>query len=169
MYKYSPQERIDVFWSKVDKSGGGNTCWIWQAHCNQDGYGLVMWENRKVMGTHQIAWILTYREIPVGLEILHTCDNPACVNPGHLLLGTQQENIADMNAKHRQAGAKGERNSHCKLTDDQIIEIRKRFAKGSISQKALGREYGVSGNHIGSIVKLQCRVPIIITDEIREG
>lgn len=102
----------DRFWSKVDRSS--QSCWNWQAATDQSGYGrvLVNGQNRRA---HRIAWELTHGEIPAGdgyhgVCVLHQCDNPACCNPLHLFLGSQRENIADMQRKGRHGhGSK----THC--------------------------------------------------------
>jgi len=91
------------FWDKVDKSDG---CWLWTAALNPDGYGrfVVQMSPQKVRGAHRVAWELMNGAIPNGLSVLHQCDTPACVNPEHLFLGTQQDNVADMVAKGRWNG-----------------------------------------------------------------
>jgi len=123
------------FWEKVDKSGD---CWIWTAAKNSDGYGRFR-VNGKCVGAHRIAYLLTFDSIPDGLQVCHACDNPACVNPIHLFLGTQRDNIVDMVAKGRQRGAPGDTNAsrlyperlargvknvNAKLTEEDVREIR---------------------------------------------
>lgn len=155
-------------WSKVDKSGD---CWIWQGSMRPNGYGIIgAWG--KSISPHRVAYILTYGEIPDGMLVCHTCDNPACCRPDHLFLGTQKENMADMHAKGRaytgtrgaargtRNGAhtkpdrrpRGTRNGNAKLTEQTVKEIRARAAAGE-SKKALAREYGVSDTLIGMVAK----------------
>jgi hypothetical protein len=88
------------FWSKVDKSGGGNTCWAWLAATTRGGYGNFSIDG-KPRRAHRVVWEIVNGKIPDGLDCLHTCDNPPCVNPAHLFLGTKNDNMADMRAKGR--------------------------------------------------------------------
>lgn len=91
------------FWAQVNKT---DTCWLWTGRMNPvRGYGRCYYRKRDI-DTHRIAWELTYGPIPDGLVVCHRCDNPPCVNPDHLFLGTQADNVADKVAKNRQA--KGE-------------------------------------------------------------
>ena len=87
----------DRFWSKVEKTDG---CWLWTASLNGGGYGQFMYNHRPV-AARKIAWLLTYGKPRVGLYVLHKCDVRKCVNPMHLFLGTQRENILDMITKMR--------------------------------------------------------------------
>lgn len=94
------------FWSKVHKHANG--CWLWTASATGTGfkYGQVMWRERSSapQKAHRVAWILTNGEIPDNLSVLHRCDVPLCVNPNHLFLGTQKDNLADARQKGRLGG-----------------------------------------------------------------
>lgn len=94
------KDSIDMrFWRKVQKSDG---CWWWISVRNEDGYGQFRNDELgRMEGAHRFSWRLTHGDIPHGMCVLHHCDNPPCVNPDHLFLGTQQDNIADMHAKGR--------------------------------------------------------------------
>lgn len=85
------------FWSKVEKAEG---CWLWTAYRDDDGYGSIR-VGRKAELAHRVAWWLTNGPIPPGLHVLHRCDRPECVNPDHLFLGTQLDNVVDMYRKGR--------------------------------------------------------------------
>lgn len=94
--------RADRFWSKVDTSDGLFGCWIWTASrfTKRGGYGQFH-EWPKVRYAHRVAWELTHGPIPDGMVVMHACDNPPCVNPQHLSLGTIADNAQDMVAKGR--------------------------------------------------------------------
>lgn len=150
--KYTPEQAVAAFWSKVDQSGGPDHCWPWKASCNQDGYGHVGWRGRLTRATH-VMYELTHGELPKGLQVLHTCDNPVCVNPAHLFLGTPAINGADKKAKGRARGAKGERNSHAKLTNAQREEVRRLYAADHLLTPELAEMFGISVSSICEIVR----------------
>ena len=102
------------------------------------------------MHAHRFAWSLTFGKIPGGMYICHRCDNPPCVNPAHLFLGTPADNNKDKVRKGRQAC--GERASGARLTATQVETIRVRYASEGISQKALAGEYGVSVGCIQGVI-----------------
>ncbi len=116
--------KSQVFWSKVEKSDG--SCWLWAGGRDKKGYGHF--DGTKA---HRWAWATTRGPIPDGMHVLHKCDVPACVNPDHLFLGTNLDNIADRNAKGRTA--RGERHRAAKLKADQIPLIRQMSADGMSS------------------------------------
>ena len=152
--KYTPKD-TERFWSKVDRRGDGE-CWNWKAYTNRGGYGWVRW-NGKAHLSHRIAYLLTYGE-PGELCVLHKCDNRRCVNPRHLWLGTRADNIHDCVAKGRHrhtlpAPLYGEDHPMSKLTDKQVEEIRTRYAAGGVTYRSLAKEYGVSHQQIGDIVR----------------
>jgi len=159
---------IKRFWSHVQKSNPDN-CWLWSAYRDKIGYGRFAIKQEcgkyKSILAHRISFTLTSGTLPENLCVLHKCDNPPCVNPNHLFLGTLQDNIDDMVAKGRQSKGLssgsytkpesrtyGERNGCSKLTNEQITEMRERYIKGNVTQKLLGTEYGVDQSLISYIV-----------------
>lgn len=136
---------VERFWSKV-KIGEPNECWEWQGGIFVgQGYGcFYVTENGAYMGkkAHRISWMLHNGEIPDGMLVCHTCDNPACVNPNHLWLGTKLDNNRDKDFKGRNALAK--------LTKEQVIEIRQR--RGT-RVEILAREFNISTTTIYDILR----------------
>ncbi len=95
------------FWPKVEKTG---TCWVWQGATDSHGYGQIHEEPRGHSQAHRVSWELAYGPIPEGLDVLHCCDNPPCVRPTHLFLGTQLDNNLDAINKGRNYWAN---KTHC--------------------------------------------------------
>lgn len=124
------------FWQKVNKSDG---CWEWQGNAIK-GYGVVK-RNGKALRAHRESYRLTNGSVPDNLWVLHRCDNPLCVRPDHLFLGTPKQNVDDMVAKNRQA--KGVQQQCAKLTDDDVREARRLHELG-VTKRALARQFGVT-------------------------
>ena len=146
------------FWPKVDRSAGPEACWPWTGTQNASlGYGQI---GRGGMGAgmayaHRVSYELANGAIPDGMCVLHRCDNPPCVNPAHLYLGTIADNNRDAKAKGRTA--LGERNGQAKLTDEQVREIRRIHGSGGVTQRSLARKFGVQFMQISRIVNFQNR------------
>lgn len=141
-----PQPLAERFWPKVDKRGP-DECWVWNGRRNQRGYGKLRLDDRRYRGAHRISWFLAHGEWP-DLFVCHSCDNPPCVNPAHLWLGTNDDNIADRLAKGRPPGpARGEANRTAKLTPVQVLEIRAAGGRGA----DLARRFGVTNTTISHI------------------
>lgn len=170
----------DRFWKKVDRTPGlgpQGDCWEFRSldvHC----YGQINEGHRvgnRMLKAHRISWeIANGREVPSGSCVLHSCDNPACVNPEHLCLGTRADNNRDMYRKGRSAAQKGtqalpcgddhwsrrnpedvsrgEENGNAKLTEAGVRTIRE-GAAGGITQRELARRFGVTQAAISSIVR----------------
>lgn len=138
------------FWSKVRKSDDG--CWEWTGSLDKNGYGQV-WIGGKYRKPHRVTYELTFGNICDGFFVCHKCDNPACVRPDHLFLGTIRDNNNDRTRKGR--SARGEKVWTCVLTAEKVSEIRRRYEAGNVTQRELASEYGVRQTTIGRIVLRQ--------------
>ena len=130
------------FWSKVDKSGGAEVCWPWTAGCLSSGYGGFMITKRPYVFTtaHRFAYVLTSGPVANGLYVCHRCDNPPCVNPAHMFLGTPAENMQD--AKRKGRLRVGSCHPCSKLTEGQVSEMRRLREDGWLL-RVLAERYGV--------------------------
>jgi len=127
-----------------------DSCWIWIGAKNKRGYGLFSFRNKKSITTHRVSYILYRGEIPEGKLICHTCDNPSCINPQHLWAGTTQQNTRDMVIKGR--SLRGEKQNGAKLTEQDVIKIRK-LNKEGIQQNKIAEMFNVFAGHINNIIK----------------
>jgi hypothetical protein len=126
-------------------------CWEWQAGDNGQGYGRFRVDGKKT-GAHRFVWELYYGPPPSDLMVCHKCDNPGCVNPDHLFLGTNQDNMLDMVAKGRNRPRLGEANNKAKLTKNKVLQIRSMYASGNYSQRDLAAVFDVGQPCIKDVV-----------------
>jgi hypothetical protein len=136
------------FWTMVDVLGP-KQCWLWKGHKNKLGYGVIQLQGHKYL-THRIAWTRTHGPIPAGKLVLHRCDNPGCVNPSHLFLGTQADNMRDRSSKHRQAT--GVTNGRAQLDTYLVCEMRRMYRSGRYKQTRLAKMFGISQSVVHYIV-----------------
>lgn len=155
----------EKFWKYVDKNGpipqhlpNLGQCWIWTSCKDKDGYGWIGL-TKKSSGfynkrahrisalIHGISDILTENQL-----ILHKCDNPGCVNPEHLFIGTTEDNVKDRVSKNRTAIQSGSSHGYAKLVESQVLEIRAKYATGNYTQDKLATEYKVVRPMISLIV-----------------
>lgn len=128
---------MDRFWKKVVKT---EYCWEWTSW-KTNGYGRFHYKGKKIRA-HRMAWFLTYGDwVDSDTHVLHKCDNPLCVNPDHLFLGTNDDNIADKIQKGR---------SGFKLTVENVIEI-KQLLKSGEKQSVIAKKFGLSSKHVWRI------------------
>jgi transposase len=136
-------------WAKTDKT---KECWIWLGHKDRDGYGNIRIGGRKAMRTHRLSFFLATKIDPIGMLVCHHCDNPSCINPDHLYLGTALENNRDKINRHRENWAKGERVHNAKLTRDQVLSIFKEYKAGGVRQQDLAKKHNVSQSEIYTVL-----------------
>ena len=139
------------FWSKVDRSGGPESCWPYLRFCDKDGYG-DFWFRGQNHKAHRVAYLLTYGEWPEP-NGCHSCDNPKCCNPAHIFPGTVAVNMADRDAKGRHWVQHGERHPRARLTEDDVREIRRSHAAGEASYTMLALRFGVHVQTIAGVVQ----------------
>lgn len=161
----------DRFWSKVEKT---EECWLWKGAKHKNGYGSIVLDGRRLSRKYstpsRVAWILERGMVPCGMEVCHHCDNPECVRPEHLFLGSHSDNMQDMARKGRQAyqrnpeiAPRGQEVASSVLTDEQVREIRDRYGpavgrggpkiRGGAKQSDLAKEFGVSQVTISAIIR----------------
>lgn len=149
------KEYDERFWLKVDKEISdifcdGTRCWEWVGSLNKDGYGLYY--NGRNIGSHRYSYLITFGEFDTKLNVLHKCDNPKCVNPHHLFLGTQQDNMRDKFKKGRQSRVIGELSGNSKLKEKEVIKIYKMWNSGNYLQREIAKMFGVTREAISLIV-----------------
>lgn len=152
------------FWHKADVKTESE-CWEWKGNKNKTGYGMLWISDKPAVKklAHRISWEIHNGEIPEGLGVLHKCDNPPCINPAHLFLGTFRDNMKDKLTKGRHA--RGEKQKHI-LTDEAVMEIRNRYANRNKQPRrnyrgdedpngarAIAKDYGVSQWTIFDVVR----------------
>lgn len=140
---------VDRFWEKVDIKSE-DECWEWTGRKLDDGYGLIN-ENGIQYRAHRLSYEVNNGMIDDGMVIRHTCNNPKCVNPKHLVQGTHKQNSEDMVAAgHSQFGTK---NTNSVLNDELVKEIREIYATKKHSYKSIGFKFNVSEATIGQIIR----------------
>lgn len=152
-----PLPLSERFWRHVDKRSP-DECWGWRGYKLKTGYGLFNLDvsranKNKSTTASRVAWQLTYGEIPQGKDICHRCDNPPCVNPAHLWIGTPKENTLDMIMKdrHRPGWVPGEKNGQSILTESDVLKIREHYSNDAYSRSELASIFGVSQSAIKKV------------------
>ena len=141
------QKFTEKFWSKVNKS---NDCWLWQAAQQRGRYGETKYHSKSFLA-HRVSWMLTHGPIPENLRVCHKCDNPRCVNPNHLFLGTDADNIKDRDNKNRTAIF--ERNGNARTNQKIVRQIRAEYESKTTTHRNLAKKYGLSKTQIGRIIR----------------
>lgn len=154
------------FWRRVDTSGGPDACWPWLAHIKSNGYGCASYGRQRAGQAHRLSYELNVGPIPEGLSVCHNCpggDRKDCVNPRHLLIGTNSENILDAVAKgtaatgdrhgmrlHPERAARGEHHGMAKLTAADVRSIRAQLTDG-MTQREIARRSGICQTQVSKI------------------
>ena len=149
-----PKPILDRLFRYIKKT---DTCWEWIGAKNYNGYGVLRVYGRNLMA-HRLMWIEHNGPIPEDMCACHRCNNPSCVNPNHMFLGTHSENMKDAYKKGRKgtswkfikSSAKGEQHWNCKLDDQKVMEIRE--LSPILSTKVLAARFGVTPKSIQNIV-----------------
>lgn len=140
------------FWSYVNKT---ETCWLWIGALHDWGYGIFyVNRDRRLVRAHRYSLELAGIKVPGMKNVCHKCDVPECVNPGHLFIGTQQENIHDCMAKGRKAKvvSVGIKNGNCRLTENQVVEIKRLIEAGEL-QETIAKMFGI---HQVMVSRIKC-------------
>lgn len=144
------RDRRTSFWSRVRKMPGDDGCWLWTGNRLPRGYGLF-----RGGLAHRESWEMEHGPIPEGMNVCHDCpsgDDPRCVRPEHLWVGTQAQNCQDMHAKGRArtGDQRGSRNGRAKLTEHDVVDVRSLRAFGATTA-SLAEAYGISANQIALV------------------
>lgn len=172
---YPRKSLVERFWSRVDMTAGPDGCWLWLGGTGSRGYGHIYSKELGRQLAHRIAYKLCLSPIPEGLLVCHHCDNPSCVNPAHLFLGTPKDNSCDMVSKgrdlahahpdklargdrhgsrtHPEAIPYGEQHHNAKCTEALVREVRALYAEGGISQSVIARRYGMNPRTLTDIIR----------------
>lgn len=141
-----PRLLADRFWEKVHKRRASE-CWPWNGARHPQGYGLIKRKDGMQLRAHRVVFELVKGPIPDGMFVCHYCDNPWCVNPGHLFLGTCYENTKDMIDKGRKVVCPGEANGSAKLSNSDVKKIR----RDRSLQRDIAKNYGISQSLVSMI------------------
>lgn len=139
----STEER---FWANVRKT---ETCWLWTKGVSRRGYGVFYFGDTSAPA-HRYAWALSFGEIPASLNVCHKCDNPPCVRPDHLFVGTQADNMKDMVQKGRSAHVFGLEANSAKLSDEQVLAVRDEILAGSEAAE-VSKKFGIAKSYVSGI------------------
>jgi predicted XRE-type DNA-binding protein len=137
---------------KVKRSESGCLEWTGTRTTGWGGYGYIR-INKKMFLAHRVSYSIHTGEIPNKILVCHRCDNPICIEPSHLFLGTDQENIDDMMSKGRQKSTARTSNGRAKLSEEDVIEIRRLYATGNFTHRQIAKEFGMSKSQISNVIR----------------
>lgn len=139
----------------MERVGRRGDCWWWEGSVDKNGYGWF-WAEGATVTAHRFSYELANGPISEGLQILHSCDQPTCVNPDHLLAGSHKQNVEE---RWERNPAWGESHHRCKYSDDDIREIR-RLAGEGLTYAQIGERFGTGRFYIGEIVRRESRAGV---------
>lgn len=173
-----PEKAVDKFWSKVDIRGE-DECWEWKGYFHAWGYGRFYYDH-SMHYAHRVSYAIANNDDIDGLFVRHTCDNPPCVNPNHLLKGTAADNTHDMlergrascgekhstilkrvaargeshkSALYPESLPRGDNHKNSKITEKQLVTLVEMGKTGNYSQRELGEIFNLSQTHVGAILR----------------
>ena len=146
--KYTREQRLVAFFNKIVECKSG--CHEFTGARDSEGYGNF-WDEGVCKKAHRFAWEAWYGPIPEGQLVLHKCDNPSCCNPGHLFLGTDQDNATDKAVKGRSSNNQGYRNPSARITEEDVREIHKLLEEGLHTQEEIADMFDLTKGHINNI------------------
>jgi hypothetical protein len=141
-----PRPLSERFWEKVDVRDP-HECWRWLASTKDGGYGKIADEEGRIQLAHRVAYRLVVGDIPSEQVVCHRCDNSGCVNPQHLFLGTQADNLRDMRVKRRDNPPRGSRHPKARLDEALVARIR----ADARSHRRIARDYGIGKSTVGMV------------------
>ncbi len=163
---YTLEETISLFHESYDRIQRSyeTPCLEWNCCRVQDGYGQVRFRGKDI-GAHVLSWLLNKGEIPIGMKVCHHCDNPPCVNPDHLFLGSDKDNSDDAKKKGRLAQLKGSLNGWALMTEEKVTSMRQEWIPYKVSARKLAEKYGLSQTQTERILRNEAwqHVPLTIT------
>jgi hypothetical protein len=142
------------FWRMVDKKGD-EECWEWTGALDSFGYGIIKDEKPRggrLIKAHRLSHRIHFGDIPVGLYVLHKCDNRKCVNPNHFFLGTYQDNSDDMYKKGRNVNLRGSKIGTSRFTESEIVEIKTDYFVNKMSTREISVKYSVNQTYVYQII-----------------
>lgn len=151
VFEQPSHKTLDRFNAYIDKTPNEKGCWVWVGSITYYGYARFHITRLNCVMASRYQYFLCYGNFTTALRVCHKCDNPRCVNPEHLFLGTDKDNMQDKKAKGR--ALNGENIKQHKLTDDQIDEIRGLWLTGEYTQSQIGSKFGVDQSHISLVVR----------------
>lgn len=138
------------FWNLVDRKKDFE-CWEWLGSKQGVGYGTYVFCGASLKA-HRVSWELNRGPIPKCMQVCHKCDNPGCVNPNHLFIGSHADNMRDKIEKQRANCLKGENHPLAKLNKSKVVHIRREYEKGGVTQTELAERYNINFRSIHNIV-----------------